>query len=77
MRDFYLLVGFSKSPFIALLLPPFYSDDDHPGGRVLEKGASIEDAELPLSTTLLLSSDVLMTKFSLGIDWSILRRGKV
>ena len=67
MRDFYLLVGFSKSPFIFLLLPPF-SDDDPPGpgGRVLEKGASIEEAEeLPLNTTLLLPSDILTTKFFL------------
>ena len=63
------------------LLPLFsllFGDDDPLGGRVLEKGASIEEAEeLPLNTTLLLLSDVLMTKFSLGIDWSILRRGKV
>ena len=45
---------------------------------MLEKGAFVEEVEeLPLNTTLLLPSDVLMTKFSLGIDWSILRRGKV
>jgi len=36
---------------------------------VLEKGASVEEVkELPLNTTLLLPSDVLMTNFSLGID---------
>jgi len=55
-----------------LLLPFFYllfSDDGPPGGRVLEKGSSVEEAEeLPLNTTLLLPSGVHMTKFSLGID---------
>ena len=41
-------------------------------------GGSVEELEeLPLNTTLLLPSDVHMTKFSLGINWSILRRGKV
>jgi len=45
---------------------------------VLEKATSVEEAEeLPLNTTLLLPSDVLMVKFSLGIDWSTLRREKV
>ena len=35
---------------------------------MLEKVASVEEAEeLPLNTTLLLPSDVLMTKFSLGL----------
>jgi len=55
----------------------FY-DDGPPEGRALEDGASVEEvAELPLNTTLLLSSDILMTKFSLGINWSILQPGKV
>jgi len=54
------------------LLSSFYlscDDDGPPGGRALEDGVSIEEAqELPFEATLLLPSDDLMTKFSLGID---------
>ena len=53
------------------LLPLFsllFCDDDPPGGRALDDVAFIEEAEeLPLNTTLLLSSDALMTRFSLAM----------
>jgi len=55
-----------------------FGDDDPPRGEALEDGAFIEEVEeCPLNTTLLLPSAVLMIKFSLGIHWSILQRGKV
>jgi len=51
-----------------LLLPFFcvlFYDDGPLGGRALEDSASVEGVEeFPLNTTLLLPSDVLMTKFS-------------
>ena len=44
---------------------------------MLEEDASVgEFDEFPLKTTLLIPSDVLMTKFSLGMDWSIRWWGK-
>jgi len=33
--------------------------------------------EFPLKTTFLLSTDALMTEYSLGSDWSILHGGKL
>jgi len=51
---------------VNLLLLPFFCllfyDDDPLGGRALKDGAFVKEVEeLPLNTTLLLSSDVLMT----------------
>ena len=55
-----------------------FDDDGPPGGEPFKEDAPVRGFErFSLNATLLLSSDVLMTRFSLGTNWSILQRGKV
>jgi len=71
IRDIYLFVVFSKYPLIVALPPPlrwWWSSWWWTTWRASVKGFD----GFPFKTALLLSSDVFMTKFSLGIDWSIL-----
>ena len=59
--------------FINPLLFFFLLFNDDPKCGVLEEDASVVGFEgFSLDTTILLLSDVLMTRFSLGMDWSIL-----
>ena len=64
------------SPLLFFLL--LFDHDVPPRGEPVEENAPIRGFErFSLNTTLLLQSDVLMTRFSLGTNWSILLRGKV
>jgi len=61
-----------------LLFFHLFDDDGPPEGGPSKEYASVREFdEFPLKTTLLLSSNFIMTKFSMGTDLLICQRGKM